>query len=76
MSIPENPDWFALVDNLRSQGKLYAPSSVARAAKVHYRAIAAITGGKRDDVRFTTGAKLVNLHAKLLPGVPIPEKSE
>lgn len=69
--IPIAPDWQSVFDNFYLKARL-RPGSVCRVAGLsRYTPARWIDGA---DPRYSTAAAILNLHAKLMPDVPIPEK--
>jgi hypothetical protein len=72
--LPVKVDWPELISNIRSQGRLYELSSVARAAKLERSIVTKLNNGHQDTATYETAAPLLNLFITVCPDKPIPER--
>lgn len=71
--LPGQIDWPQLIDDIRSKARLYQLKSVARAAGIPAQTVVNLHSRPRN-VSYQSAAPLINLHLKLCPDQPIPEK--
>lgn len=75
MKPPELVDVNALVDNLRSATRIYSLKGIARAAGLKPETLTHLRANNDSkDHRWSSIAPLVNLHLRVCPDEPIPEK--
>ena len=73
--IPVNVDWPQVFFNIKRKANL-SLLGTAHAAHVDYAVVRKLNSELGRDSLFTNGARVLNLHLKLMPDVPIPQKGQ
>lgn len=72
MNLPTKVDWPEVFRNIQYKSGL-SREAICRAVKVNHAFAYRLLSDPTHNPRFDNAARLINLHQRLLPDVPIPE---